>query len=174
MPIDPQAKLAKLRRLEAQRAARPKRRVGRPPKKRAGPLTTSEKTIIAQVVADAPATLMDAAAIERTAHLMRRDPRTVAHYIVAAREQFQANARRYVEIHQQVADAALKDGSDRALDVARKASEFAMQHASAKDKSGKVERIIESQQTVDVPRVQIGVVLGGLPTARPAAIIDAE
>jgi len=139
-----------------------------------GPFSATERAAVQAVVQVAPAHLPTKQQIVSLAKAINRPEGSVTAHITRARETFQANATRYVEIHKEAAELALKDGSDKALDVARKASEFAMQHASAKDKSGKVERIIESQQTADVPRVQIGLVLGGMPTARPAEIIDAE
>jgi len=165
MPIDPQAKLLRnARQLEArkpgdkaqrrQQAARHKRKHGK--------LSERDHHIISELVQTQPHEL-SLEQIASTATLLRRSPDQVAHAIVEARERLQMNAGRYVEIHREVAEAALKDGSDKALDVARKASEYAIQHLSARDGKGKLERIVEAEQQMsDAPRVQIGIALGGI------------
>lgn len=126
-----------------------------------GRLSKVEKSIIAHLVQDTPGEV-SRDQVQSTALMLRRNPRTVAQAIAEAREKLQEHASRYVEIHLEAAERALASGDH---DVARKAAAWAMERISSRDESGKVERVIEpaSQSERDVPRIQIGIALGGMP-----------
>lgn len=89
---------------------------------------------------------------------------SVAQSIRAAREKLQGVASRYVEIHLQSAEKALKNGD---YDAARKACEWAMENLSADGDDGKQVRIIapKDQPAPTLPAIQIGIALGGLPSS---------
>ena len=159
MPIDPLAKLAAQRKRTLQRGLKPIKR----PRKR-GKLTSAEIATVALVVKDAPLNTPDARAIDLTARLLQRDENTIRSAIQQARAKLQARATEYVDLHFESAKQALKDGEP---DVARKASEWAISNISATDSAGKSERIIEKPTSgSDMPVIQIGVALGGLPHGR--------
>ena len=102
--------------------------------------------------------------IDSTAIVLNRDPRVVASWIAEARQELQRNARLYVDSHVQSVVGAL---ADKDYDVARKGAEWAIEHISARDSDGRVERIVEVQDaSAALPTIQIGIALGGLPPAR--------
>ena len=172
MPLDPYGKLERNARMLKARKPRDKahrRQLAARHRHKTGPLAAQDQRVISELVKTQTHEL-SVEQISSAAMLLRRSPDQIAHAIMDAREKLQMNAGRYVEIHREVAERALIDGSDKALDVARKASEYAIQHISARDGKGKLERIVEAEQSAaEAPRVQIGIALGGIITRPPAS-----
>ena len=130
---------------------------------RGGSLDASEKSSIAEILQGE----IVPAQIDALAIAMRREPGTIEKYVLAAKDKFLQNASKYADIHAEVATRALAEGSPKGLDVARKASEFAMVNTSTKDSAGKEIRIIDSPGvSSSAPVIKIGIALGGLPSAR--------
>ena len=128
-----------------------------------GRLDASELSTIDSIAAssDVSPEQIDALAIA-----LKRNPATIAKYVQAAKDKFNQNASRYADIHMRVAEKALALDDPKALETARKASEFAMQNNSAVDADGKQIRVIDSaQQSSNAPVIKIGIALGGLPAA---------
>jgi hypothetical protein len=128
-------------------------------------LSTSDKSIITSVISastnDAPAQL------DTLALALRKDPSTIAKYVLTARDTFAKNASIYADIHKQVALKALASDEPRAFETARKAAEFSMLHTSSKDSEGNAIRVIDAPgQSSNAPVIKIGIALGGLPNAK--------
>lgn len=152
--IDPLAKLNRPKRKRSNLKS-----IRKKPRK-AGPITQAEKLIVAELVQDAPLNLMSDEKISMTAELMRRSPDVIKSIVVQAREQLQSNALSYVASHRKSVEQAL---AAQDFDIARKGSEWAIEHISARDADGKVERIVEKVEAESTaPRVMIGIQLGGL------------
>lgn len=131
--------------------------------RKSGPLTPSEKFVIAEIVRDTPGDL-DTQQLNATAIVLARSPQTIASHVIVAREKLQQNAARYVDIHMDSVEQALVQGD---VDVARKGSEWAMTNISAKDARGKAERIVDAPVAESTaPRIAIGINLGGLPSVK--------
>ena len=160
MPIDPRGKLAKLKRVQALQREKHGYRTGK--RRRRGRLSRRERNVLTLAVAQAPAGILAPEQMSVLAREMGRAPGAIATVVRAAREHLQANAEKYVSIHLQAAERGLKEG-DKGLEVARKASEFAIERISAADEKGETVRIVDVSQASAGPRVQIGIALGGLP-----------
>lgn len=149
--IDPAAKLVRNAR---KRKTRPKKA------RRRGSLTHVEKLIVAEVVRDAPLHVVDEKQVERVALVLRRSPEAIVSAIATARETLQTRALPYVDYHLAAVKGALDAGE---FDVARKGAMEMIDKISARDADGKVERIVEKVEAESTtPRVQIGIMLGGL------------
>jgi hypothetical protein len=125
-----------------------------------GRLTKTERAIIAHVVQDTPGE-MTREQVQSTAMMLRRNPRTVVQAIREAREELQQRAGKYIAIHLEAAEQALASGD---YDTARKAAEYILDRLSARDESGRIERIIDKEDDQrQLPEIKIGIALGGLP-----------
>ena len=154
--INPAAKLA------AHEKELAKLRKKRRKRRRAGPVSATEKLIIAEVVKDAPLSTPNEKQIDALSITLRRSPEVIKSIVVAAREKFQANSLHYVDLHNDAVQQALA-GQD--FDVARKGAEWAIERISARDADGKIERIVDKVESESsAPRIQIGIQLGGLPS----------
>jgi len=168
MPIDPQAKIARAER-RAQRK-KDQRFVAKVARKKAQIDQRPLGKITEVVMRDRPSEMVPAEPVEvlpaplapAVTAVVVRDPRALAERVQRARETFQENAGRYVEIHKEVAEAALKSGDPKSLEVARRASEFTIAKVSARDPSGTVERIVEQHES-PAPSIKIGIALAGIP-----------
>lgn len=126
-------------------------------------MTPAEKIVIAQVVEESPFNIVSDDRIAKLADALDHPKPAIKSVIAKAREQFEADALEYVNIHKQSAQLALADGD---YDTARKAAAFAMEKVSAVNDRGERETIIDRiESTSSQPRIQIGIALGGLPTA---------
>ena len=160
--INPAAKIARNERIlkdkgEARRKAREKSR-------RRGKLSRIEKIMVGEIIKDAPNDQPSDKQIEATAVALRRSPETIRSTIAAAREKLQANALRYVDLHN---DALMQAMMCNDTDVARKGAQWAIENISSRDADGKVERIVEkTEASSTLPSIRIGIALGGLPAKR--------
>lgn len=153
MPIDPAGKMSKLR------AARDVARMANGEKRRPGRLSKLERAIVGEVVNSEP----DLSPTRQVALALalNKPTDTVTRAVKQARATFEANADKYVALHLDTAMSAL---ADREYDVARKAAEFAIEKVSHVDDEGKSHRIVDAVvSTTNVPKIQIGIALGGLP-----------
>ena len=163
MPIDPHAKLAKIEadRIKAAESRGKRAKKVRRRRKR-GPLASGEKVIIGELV-DSLSTneIVSTQTVEQIATLMRRTPDAIRDAIVSAREKLQSRASEYVDMHHAAVAGALLTQD---FDVARKGAMEMIKEISAKDSTGKVERILDREsQASDQPTINIGIALGGLP-----------
>ena len=104
-------------------------------------------------------------------HVFQRGPTVIKRMIQEARERFAERAGEYTDIHFQSAQGALADGD---YEVAGELAQWAMKEISMEGV-----RVIDKANTeAQVPRVMIGIKLGGLtedtrPNA-PAVTVEAE
>jgi hypothetical protein len=98
--------------------------------KRAGILTKPEKDLIAAVVLDQPRALEDKQ-INSLAKGLRRSREAVKNAVLEAKDALLAHAGRYVEVHAQVVEDALSNGDAKSLEVAARASQWAIEHMNA-------------------------------------------
>lgn len=128
-----------------------------------GVLTQSEKSIVAYV-AQLPESAITGELVESTAIVLRKNPDTIARSIVNARAKLAERADQYVDLHYRAATQALLTNE---VGEARKAAEWYLEHVSAKDSEGKVERVIDANtESSSAPIIKIGIALGGLPSTR--------
>lgn len=124
-----------------------------------GSLTSIEKSIIGHLVQDTPGDIPNTQ-VEATALALRRNPAIVRSEMTKARDKLVERAEWYVDKHAESLTKALEIGE---VGEARKAAEWAIEKISARDKDGKVERIIEGATIADTqPKIMIGINLGGL------------
>ena len=124
-------------------------------------MSPSEKIVIAEVVNNAPGGIVSDIQADRLAMMLQRSPTAITSAIASAREQFLAKANDYVDLHNRTVHKAFAQND---LDVARKGSEWAIEHMSGKNDEGEIERIIDKDDSQsNSPRISIGIALGGLP-----------
>jgi hypothetical protein len=127
-------------------------RLPRPGKR--GPVTLHEKEAVASIVMDHPGPLSEIEA-QALAVAFRRSPDTIKGLIDDARATFAAKAGRYVEIHAQATEDALKTGE---LDTALKGSQWAIERI-AQDGSRVVDKTTD--QTGGT-KIILGISMGGI------------
>lgn len=161
MPIDPIGKMAKFK--AATKIARALKTKPRKP----GRLSKVEKSIVAEIVENTDLSIPQVHALAVT---LDRPVDTIRAQIESARAELQANAKNYAQAHKKVVDTALESDDPKALEVARRASQWALEKISHKDADGKQTRVIdvETNAASDAPRIQIGIALGGLPLQHKA------
>ena len=126
------------------------------PGRKVARITKKERGIIEAVVSDSEQELTRKQ-VECLAITLRRDPKTIKALVAEARLKFAEQANRYVEIHHQAVEDALKHGTAEALEVAVKGSQWAIEHMSVEGES-----ILEKAQHNDSgAKIMIGVVIGG-------------
>jgi hypothetical protein len=152
MPIDPEAKMARVR---AEAAAKAQRKANA---RTAKPLTAD----IVETVETAIATrkrrdVVDVLADKALASLAD----TSAEGVRQARRKLQSRASEYVDLHLQACKVALREGEP---GEARKGAEAMIDRITALAADGTVERIVDKPAAIsELPRIQIGIALGGLP-----------
>jgi hypothetical protein len=124
---------------------------------RRGPITMNEKDAVAAIVMDQPGPI-SAQQEKALAVTLRRSPAAVKALIEEAREHFAAKAGRYVEIHAQGVEDALKNGTVAGLDVALKGSQWAIERI-AQDGSRIVDKAADTNTGT---KIVIGVQMGGI------------
>ena len=136
---------------------KPAKKSKKPRFKRPGPLTAGEHEIIETFAAE-QTTDIAPAQVRALAQTLNRTVDTVKTAIEKARESFVSRAERYVNVHSEATEAALANGDAKSLEVAAKASQWAITNLSSEGK-----RIIEKETgIINVPRVMIAVKIGGL------------
>lgn len=134
----------------------------------------AERDLIAALVLEQPSGLDDRQ-IRNLSLAMRRTKDDIKAIIEDARDTFAGHAGRYVEIHKQSAEKALKKGDAKSLEVAARSAQWAIERMSA-----------DGVRIVDKPEVQaggakilVGIRVGGIDepvttvTVPPAAQDDA-
>ena|ERR1700674_3152186 len=126
-------------------------------KRRKSPLTPEEKGIIDQVILDSPGGL--ATSQERgLSQALCRPLAALKPYIEEAREKFVKRAPRYTDIHIAAAEKALANGDAKSLEVATRASAWALENISTEN-----ERVIERPTIGPVgQKIMIGIKVGGV------------
>lgn len=125
--------------------------------KRLGPATKAEKEFVTGLILDQPQEITPAQ--ERALATVLRRPRdTVKRIIEEARDSFVESAGRYVDIHRQVTEAGLRDGTPKGLEVAAKGAQWAIEHISSEGVRIIDKAVAESTGT----KIMIGVKIGGM------------
>jgi hypothetical protein len=125
--------------------------------KRSGPPTHEERAVIARVV-DQTAGQVPPEQVKALAIALDRNVEGIKAMILTARDRFLAGAHRAVEIHQATMEQAIVNGDAKSLDVARQASQWAIEHMTDKGTA-----IVEGKQEDSSGiKVLIGVKIGGL------------
>lgn len=158
-------------------------KVFEPKNKRSGSITATEQALVTQFVLDQPreVTTQQVTALSK---VLRRSKEAVKGMVIAAREEFNSSAEFYVKAHAESVAKALssmnKEGEHdpKALDVAARASQWAMENMSA-----------EGQRIVDVKstgkgeggtKILINIPFGGMnavpavEVVETASILDGE
>lgn len=136
-------------------------------RRRTGRLPQKQKLVIAEIVEQSPNNSLSTKQIEALATVIDRGAEVVRSAVVAAREKFVARAERYADIHLASAEQALFTNE---VGEARKAAEWALENMSERDSEGKIVRVIDKAEAAqEMPKVMIGIALGGLPTHAPDA-----
>lgn len=125
--------------------------------KRPGVISKAEREFVTAIVMDQPQEITPAQ--ERALATVLRRPRdTVKRIIEEARDSFVESAGRYVDIHRQVTEAGLRDGTPKGLEVAAKGAQWAIEHISSEGVRIIDKVVAESTGT----KIMIGVRLGGM------------
>lgn len=147
-----------------------------PKAKRHGSITKTEQSIVTAFVLDQPREVTTAQ-VTALSKVLRRSKEAVKGMVVAARETLNANSQFYVDAHRTSVERALavttKEGEHdpKALDVAARASQWAMENMSA-----------EGQRIVDVKsaskgeggtKIMINIPFGGMNVAPAVEVIEA-
>lgn len=135
--------------------------------KRVGSLTLAEKNVVAALVSDSPREISPNQ-VTALAKALRRSKSAIKSAIEDAQAEFHGSAGRYVEIHQQATEAALKNGSVAGLEAAMKGSQWAIERI-AHDGA----RIVEAkggETQAAGPRVLIGIKVGGLDATKDVPV----
>lgn len=122
-----------------------------------GPTTDAEVAVVGALLQEQSQelTLTQVSAIGR---VLRRRPAATKALIARAKAQFRAEAPHYVEVHRQAMDQALKLGDAKGLEVATRASQWAIERISQDG-----ERIVEAAPVEGTGvKVFVGVKIGGL------------
>jgi hypothetical protein len=138
--------------------------------RRGGSPSKAEKEHIAQFVLDQP-TEITPRQVTALATSMRRSKEVIKSMIEQAKDNFQAGAERYVEIHKQAIEAALANGDSKSLHVATQGAQWAMENLSAEGVSIVGKR---SEGGSGAGKIMIGIQIGGIRGQDSATVIDAE
>ncbi len=139
--------------------------------KRMGKATASDKALVAQVVMDQPGEVSPQQ-VRALATTLKRTPAMIKALVADARERFVSRAGDYVDIHFNATQKASLSDDPKSLDVAVKASQWAIQNLS-----GEGARVVDKASTEPQgQRIFIGVRIGGVDASRQitSEVIDAE
>lgn len=136
---------------------------------RQGPLSAQEHAIVAAFVEEQPGPVTTQQANDLAA-AMRRTPAAVKRMIEEARADFASKAGRYVTIHAEATEAALKSGTVTGLDTALRGAQWAIERMAA-----------DGARVIDKPsagsggsKILIGIQVGGIgPVATTAVSVPA-
>lgn len=124
--------------------------------KRTGKPTKPEKALVAAFIADQPMAVTEAL-VAPLSKVLRRSKDQTKQIIEDAKEALIDNTKRYVNIHMEATEAALVEGSPKALDVATKAAQWALENIG---EGGT--KVVEAAPKGDSgTRVMIGIKVGG-------------
>jgi len=128
-----------------------------PRNNRKGPITMHERDAVAAIVMDFPGPL-SATQEQALGVTLRRTPAAVKLLIEEAREKFASKAGRYVEIHAEATEAALKTGSVAGFDTALRSSQWAIERMSQDGA-----RIVDKATAQEGgQKIVIGIQMGGI------------
>jgi hypothetical protein len=145
--------------------AKPKRKVY----KRPGSPSDAEKGLVADVVANSPGGLSPTQQ-NALATVLKRGRGVVKQMVEDAAMTLAERAGRYADIHLQTTEAALANGDAKSLEVAARASQWAMENINV-DGTGVVEKPASKPTG---PSVMIGIKLGGMQTPSDVIIEGAK
>jgi hypothetical protein len=141
--------------------------------KRAGVISTAEKQIIKQFVADQPTEITNQQ-VNALATLTRRSKETILAILTEARDEFAASAVDYVQMHKQGVQSAIANGDAKSLDAGIRGAQWAIEHQG---RDG--HRVIDAPKTEGKSgsaQIMIGIKLGGknemLPEIVDGKILD--
>jgi hypothetical protein len=137
----------------------------KPPQRRMGRQSDDERALVQTVAAQLPEPPSERLQERETAALstlLRRDPETVKRWIADARQEVQARASRYGEIHLEAVEAALAEGEHET--AAREARQMLERLA---DDDGR--RVLDKEGTPATQGIQVilGFKLGGIEYRDP-------
>jgi hypothetical protein len=142
--------------------------------KKQGKPTDAEKAVVAAVVLDSPAEVTPQQ-VSALATALNRTPAAIKKLVQDARTMLVSSAGDYVAIHKLATEAALRAGDPKSLDVAIKASQWAIQNISADGA-----RVVDKASTEPQgQRIFIGIKMGGMEKAvvkelSAGEVIDAQ
>ena len=125
--------------------------------RRRGPITGNEQDLVAAFVMDQPGPISDKQERALTVAL-RRSPEAIKALIADARERFTAKAGRYVDIHAQATEDALKNGTVGGLETALKGSQWAIERIS-QDGARLVDKAADTNTGT---KIIVGIQMGGI------------
>ena len=138
--------------------------------KKLGSFTDAEKTIVEDIVAQSPGGL-NTSEVNALARVLRRNREIIKAAVIEAAETLADRAGRYADIHLQTTEAALANGDAKSLEVAARASQWALENISV-DGVAVVEKKADKPTG---PQINIGVIVGGKnETPVVTEITDAE
>lgn len=140
--------------------------------RRIGGPSDAEKNLVAAVVIDNPGEITGKQ-VAGLAKALRRSPAAIKSMIEDAREKFQGNAGRYVDIHMQATEAALRRGSDRSLETATKAAQWAVERSSGQGVRVIDPKVAAGEAGPAGPRIMIGIKIGSVDQPQTEIPIDA-
>lgn len=124
------------------------------PRKRGGPITAAEQSLVQQFVADQPRDLLPIQ-ISALSTLLQRSELTVKEMVEKAKVKFVSRAESYVDAHHQATQEAL---ADKDYEQALRGAQWAIEHISVGGA-----RIVEKVAAESTsPRVMIGVQVGAI------------
>ena len=124
--------------------------------KRFGKPTKDDKAIVAAIVMQTPQAVTERQ-VTGMALALNRSREMIKRLVGDARADLAANAGMYVAAHREATEKALADGSVAGLEVAAKASQWAMEKIAAEG----VRVIDRDKQESTGTRVMVGIKLGG-------------
>lgn len=135
--------------------------------KRMGSATDTDKALVAAVVMDSPREL-STQQTNALATVLRRSKDVVKTLIEEARENFQANAKRYVELHMQAVEDAVASGDPKALGEAMKGAAWAISNLSAEGT-----RIVEKETKGPTgTQILINIPMGATDQSKAIKVVD--
>ncbi len=133
------------------------RKPAKPRNRRLGRTTLPEQDLVAALVLDQPQPMTEQQ-IGNLSRVLRRSKEAIRDMVDHARENFVTRAERYVDVHAEATEAALKAGDPKSLEVATRSSQWALEHISADGA-----RIVEKSATQGSGvKILIGVKIGGM------------
>lgn len=129
-----------------------------------------QQVIVTQTVQEAGGDLRsrEVAALARVLHTNKDHVREM---VETARSLLAERAVEYVDAHKKAVDKALHNGDAKSLEVAARATQWAMEHIKFEGKSIVDKPGGESGQGT---QIIIGIKLGGQNTEQPATVVEAE
>lgn len=138
--------------------------------RRAGPITIAEENLVTALVLDSPVEL-SSKQVNGLAKALRRPASTVRVIIEKAQTKFRSKAERYVDIHMEATEKALEQGTDKSLEVAAKAAQWALERMSGEGVAV-LEPVKVDPKGNSGAKIIIGVRVGGMKANDEAPAIE--